>query len=269
MTTSDKPYTFDRVVRMVITLVLFGLFGFLIWYLRGVLVPFAIAMLIAYLMNPLVNLIQKRVENRVLSVVLSIMAVTVVLGGIAIVMVPLMIAEVQHLGQLLQGFVENNEMAQRAKDMLPENIWKAIKEQIQREEVQEFFKSEKFLEIPGFLFQNVLPDAFTVISSTVSTVFLLAVGVATVILYLVFLLIDFGKVQDRWSKLIPAQYREKVVEFVNAFEDGMSKYFRGQALVAASVGVICATGYTIIGLPLGILLGLFVGLLNTWSRICR
>jgi predicted PurR-regulated permease PerM len=42
----------------------------------------------------------------------------------------------------------------------------------------------------------------------------------------------------------------------------MNRYFRGQAAVASIVGVLFATGFLIIGLPLGILLGLFIGLLN-------
>ena len=42
----------------------------------------------------------------------------------------------------------------------------------------------------------------------------------------------------------------------------MSNYFRGQAAVAAICGVLFAIGFALIGLPLGILLGLFIGLLN-------
>lgn len=40
----------------------------------------------------------------------------------------------------------------------------------------------------------------------------------------------------------------------------MNNYFRGQAIV--SVGVLLAVGYNIMGLPLGITIGLFIGLLN-------
>jgi len=42
----------------------------------------------------------------------------------------------------------------------------------------------------------------------------------------------------------------------------MKRYFRGQAAVASIVGVLCAMGFWAIDLPLGILLGLFIGLLN-------
>ncbi len=42
----------------------------------------------------------------------------------------------------------------------------------------------------------------------------------------------------------------------------MNKYFRGQAIVAACVGVLFSIGFLIIGFPMAIGLGLFIGLLN-------
>ena len=42
----------------------------------------------------------------------------------------------------------------------------------------------------------------------------------------------------------------------------MNRYFRGQATVASIVGVLFATGFWLIGLPMGIFVGLFIGLLN-------
>jgi predicted PurR-regulated permease PerM len=42
----------------------------------------------------------------------------------------------------------------------------------------------------------------------------------------------------------------------------MNKYFRNQALIAFTVGILFATGFKIIDFPLGITLGLFMGVLN-------
>ncbi len=42
----------------------------------------------------------------------------------------------------------------------------------------------------------------------------------------------------------------------------MNHYFRGQALVAFIVGILFCIGFSIIGLPMAIVLGLFIGLLN-------
>ena len=42
----------------------------------------------------------------------------------------------------------------------------------------------------------------------------------------------------------------------------MNQYFRGQSLVAFTVGILFSIGFLIIGLPLAVVLGLFIGLLN-------
>ena len=58
--TEQKPFTFDRVVRILLSV---GILAGLIWltgYLSDVLIPFAVALLLAYLTNPLVSLIQKK-----------------------------------------------------------------------------------------------------------------------------------------------------------------------------------------------------------------
>ena len=45
-------------------------------------------------------------------------------------------------------------------------------------------------------------------------------------------------------------------------QDGMNKYFRGQALVAFCVGILFSIGFLIIDFPMAIALGLFIGALN-------
>ena len=75
------------------------------------------------------------------------------------------------------------------------------------------------------------------------------------------LLLDYETVRA-WKNLVPSPHRDSIVGFVDDFESAMSNYFRGQAAVASICGVLFALGFVLVGLPLGILLGLFVGLLN-------
>ena len=42
----------------------------------------------------------------------------------------------------------------------------------------------------------------------------------------------------------------------------MNAYFRGQSLIALTVGILFSIGFSIIGFPMAIGLGLFIGLLN-------
>ena len=62
--------------------------------------------------------------------------------------------------------------------------------------------------------------------------------------------------------LLPNKYRTFASNLVRDVQDGMNKYFRGQALVAFCVGILFSIGFLIIDFPMAIALGLFIGALN-------
>jgi predicted PurR-regulated permease PerM len=91
---------------------------------------------------------------------------------------------------------------------------------------------------------------------------LAAFGLAVILLYLVFLLVDFQRIQSRWGELLPEAARGQIQGFFVEFETAMSRYFRAQFVVAMLTGTMFAVGFSIIGLPLAILLGVMLGILN-------
>jgi predicted PurR-regulated permease PerM len=256
-----KPYTFDRVIRIGITV---GLLWGLIWllgYLSDVLIPFAIALLLAYLINPLVQLIQKKIRNRLIAVIFSLFAVAVFLALAVWLLIPAIVQEIGQMGHILSRLVSNTDLAEQAAKRLPPDLWQALKDYAARKEVQEFFRTENFWKIAAAVTRKVLPGVWGLITGTAS--FLMGlIGLAIIGLYLVFLLLDYQKVKEDWKYLIPPAYRTTLTEFVNDFNFGMNRYFRAQALVASIVGVLLAIGFWLIDLPMGILMGLFIGLLN-------
>ena len=258
---NGKPYTLDRIVRIVIAV---GLLGGLIWllgYLSDVLIPFAVALLLAYLINPLVLLVQKKVGNRVAAVFISLFAVLMGVVLLGWLFIPVITKEIAHMGKILTAVVSNSDLAERAATHLPPDLWQAVKDFAARKEVQDFFKTENFWSIAEGITRKVLPGVWGVITGTASFI-MGVVGLAVIGLYLVFLLFSYQKIKESWMDLIPPAYRDAVTGFVDEFNLAMKRYFRGQAAVAFIVGVLFALGFWIIGLPMGIVLGLFVGLLN-------
>ena len=82
------------------------------------------------------------------------------------------------------------------------------------------------------------------------------------LLYIIFLLIDYEKITQNWHKYIPEKIRGSVQMLLHDLDRNMNAYFRGQALVASIVGILFAIGFQIIGLPMGIGIGLIIGVLN-------
>ncbi len=256
----QRPYTFDRVVRILLSV---GILAGLIWlagYLSDVLIPFTVALLLAYLTNPLVTLVQKKIPNRAAAVSISlfgIIAIAIFLGWFVI---PMIAGEVVQMGRIVTDLVNNSDLAEKASQQLPADLWQVINNFFARPEIKNFFKDINIWKIVQAVAKQVLPGVWGLITGTAS--FLVGlIGLFVIGLYFIFLLLDYETVQG-WKDLVPPAYRDSIAGFVNDFESAMSSYFRGQAAVASICGVLFALGFALIGLPLGILLGLFIGLLN-------
>jgi len=87
-------------------------------------------------------------------------------------------------------------------------------------------------------------------------------GLVIVLVYLIFLLLDYPEYERTWKSFLPPNYRAPIVDFLVQFNTVLRRYFRGQSVVALLTGALMSLGFTIIGLPMAVPLGLFVGLLN-------
>lgn len=260
MLLGNKKFTFDRVVRIAIGAGILWGFVRLLAFLSDVLIPFAIAVLLAYLINPIVTWIQKRIPNRVAAVAITLVLCITILFTAVILLLPLILGEIAETGKMLTQ-LNNANLQQFTSRVLPADFWEALRQFTNRDDVQAFFRTDKFAEMLQEYARKILPGIWGVITGTASLM-LGILGLTIVLLYLIFVLIDFEKLKGGWPELIPPEYRAPIKDFVNEFNEGMKRYFRRQAVIAGIVGSLFALGFWLIGLPMGIFLGLFVGFLN-------
>lgn len=255
MNTETRPYTFDRVVRLVIGLGVGGILLWLVYRLRGVLLPFLISWLLAYMMHPMVKFVQTKLKlkNRVLAVTATMLFLLGILIATIAIIVPLVSAEVNKMSVLIGEYTNGT----KAVSILP-LAW--------QDDFQAFLSSIDFralLHSDGFrvLAQKTVPQLWNIVGSSISALAGLTV-VFICLLYLVFILNDYDKITNGWLNIIPEKYRPLIAGITQDVEEGMNRYFRGQALIAFLVGILFAIGFSIIGLPLAIVVGLFIGVLN-------
>jgi len=79
---------------------------------------------------------------------------------------------------------------------------------------------------------------------------------------MIFILLDYDKINQLWMNMIPHKYRPFVSKLTIDVESSMNNYFRHQALICIIVGVLFATAFQIIGLPLAIILGGLIAVLH-------
>jgi predicted PurR-regulated permease PerM len=255
MNFAEKPYTFDRVVRILISIaIVIGLY-LLVKSISGALLPFLIGWLLAYLINPLVEFCQNklRIKNRGLSIGVALTATAGVIVGLFYALWPYITNELSHFVEIMDYF--RNEAGQIR--ILPSAWVDFINQHIDFDEIARNLTRgdiEDILNRAGTWVGRVFSGSVSVLG-WVWVVFL-------VLLYMVFILIDFDKIVRGFPELLPPKYKNTVLMVLHDLKVAMNRYFRGQALVVLCVTVLYSTGFALIGLPLGILLGIFIGILN-------
>lgn len=247
--------TFDRFVRGVLWVVLFVVVVLLLRHLSGVLIPFFVAWIMAYMIYPVVLFFQYkcRLRNRVLCIALALLALLLVITGIVLVTIPPAIAEFMKLkGVAISYFTQltsDGRFGAIANELInkyiSDNKWVEL---IQNDNVVEGMR-EALSKLFNFLYGTVeiFVGFFTVFAT---------------LLYLFFILYDYEEISNGWLKFIPSKSKPLCQAVANDVKQGMSAYFRGQALVAFCVGVLFSIGFLIIDFPMAVAFGMFIGLLN-------
>lgn len=251
----DRPFTFDRVVRLSISFLLIGAGIYLIYTLRSVLLPFLVAWLIAYLLNPIVRFIQTklRLKKRFVAVLITFALLIGLLTLLFIGITPLVENELYQINTListydLQSFTVNG---------IPMSVHDFITKNIDFDSIRNVLSKESASETIKYL----IPTLENIVSNSISFIFGFTV-VFVIILYLIFILLDYDKINKLWMDLIPHRHRAFVSKLTVDVERSMNTYFRHQAVICVIVAILFAVGFQIIGLPLAIVLGILIGFLH-------
>lgn len=258
--TERQPYTFDRVVRILFGAVfVVGLF-YLIYILRGALLPFLVAWIVAYMLNPLVEYNKRvfKLKGRVLAITLTFVEVIITFALLCVLVLPSVIDEIGVMRKLLSDYVYNSSSI----PFVPQEVHDFIQQNIDFSQLSSLLSREQWLSI----IEDSFSGAWGFITGSVGEIINI-VSWLIVLLYIVFILLDYDKILVGFQRMIPQKYRPTVVSIVNDIEVSMNRYFRGQAVVAGLVGILFCIGFLIVGLPMAIVLGSSSGC-STWSLIC-
>lgn len=247
---------FDRFVRGALALAVLVVAFFLLSYLSPVLLPFFVAWVAAYMLYPIVRFLQYKchLRNRILCIFLTLMLVGGVIAAVSYVMVPPFVEEMGHVKEVAARYIGKTA---RYQDSLPQSVETFIRKNISPEQIEKLLK-EKDVQAA---IKNIVPKAWNFIWSTAGWVINMIASLIG-LLYFFFLLKDYELYSEGWLRYVPQRHRSIVSQIVGDIETGMNGYFRGQALVALSNCVMFSLGFWIIGFPLPIALGCFIGLIS-------
>lgn len=246
----SRPFTFDRVVRMLIALAIIFVIVLLIGKLKNVLLPFCLACLISYIMEPFVEFNQRllRRKGRVMAVFVTIFDVTVILAIILYFFIPMVGNEFEQMESMLKEYSDYKFSI----PFLPDNVTAVIE--------QKFDISKLLDELSSGRGSIILSKGEDLLSTTIEMLMHSLEWLLTFI-YIIFILIDYDKLGDGFKLLVPQKYKAPVFQVMRDIKDSMNIYFRSQLLIAGCAAVFYCIGFSIVGLPMAIVMGLLVGIL--------
>jgi putative membrane protein len=250
-----QEITFDRFIRGTLFVALLALFVAGINWLSAVLLPFFAAWAIAWILAPVVNFLYVRcyIRPRFLAVILTLIGTTAIAVGALWLIVPPFLDGILHIKDALLRYLQNDS----GHVVLPNWMQNLLQEWLDSLQLEHKLKQGNVLQ----MLRTSLPHVWNVVQSTANVVISLASS-AFALLYLVLLLADYDHYATIWLKYVPRSQRAFLEKLSNDMAHNMRGYFRGQMLVAISNGVMFSIGFWLIGLPMPVGMGIFVGVLS-------
>lgn len=250
-----QEITFDRFIRGTLFVALLALFVAGINWLSAVLLPFFAAWAIAWILAPVVNFLYVRcyIRPRFLAVILTLIGTTAIAVGALWLIVPPFLDGILHIKDALLRYLQNDS----GHVVLPNWMQNLLQEWLDSLQLEHKLKQGNVLQ----MLRTSLPHVWNVVQSTANVVISLASS-AFALLYLVLLLADYDHYATVWLKYVPRSQRAFLEKLSNDAAHNMRGYFRGQMLVAISNGVMFSIGFWLIGLPMPVGMGIFVGVLS-------
>lgn len=242
-------------------LLLAGISLYILYFLREVIPPIALALILIFLLNPLVTRLERRgVRRGIGTALIYLVFLGVVIVGLSLLLPP--------LGGQINDMVKRGPEIQQNAIATVEDVAGSLNISLDaiglgnlasEQQGQPPGRSEKstrsFLEdLGGRLFAGAGRFATGALHLIVN--FILAPVFAA------YLLIDLPKIQKAGLHYMPPRLREEWLPVLERIGNTVGSFFRGQLLVAAIVGIMSCLVFLIIGLPFWLPIGLLAGFFN-------
>ncbi|HEX2687068.1 MAG TPA: AI-2E family transporter [Kofleriaceae bacterium] len=230
---------------LIVTFVVLGYF--VLSYLAAVLAPILTAFGIAYLLNPLLERLVKRGASRAVGAGLLLATFVAILATAITFLAPTVAHQLSEFVTSLPRFFDNlSAWTKQHFDIQIPSDWKAY--------ITSDHLSDTLGEVSGPMRE--------IASAAVGGVFSVLGVLAEFLLVPVFsfyFLTDWPDILRRLDHMIPPRRRAEVREVAGDIDRVVAGWVRGQAIVTTTLAILYAIGFTAVGMPLSLPIGLLVG----------
>lgn len=244
---SSRPFTFDRVVRIFFTIAVACIILYFLYDLRDVLLPFFVGCLIAYIIEPAVKWNQKvfHMKSHPWAVVVTTFEAILIAAVLCFIFIPIIEKEFAQLSAMLDLYFRKGDPA---VERLPVAYHRFI---------HSHFDIDRIInDMEKINLTDLLENSWKEVTSGLDKILGL-LGWLIVFVYVLFILLDFDKYERGVKNLVPEKYKPAFSSVVHDVSWTMKRYFRNQALISFITGCCYIAGFSIVGIPMAVVIGFF------------
>lgn len=242
---------------LLINLILFSqtsyLFNPLKDFISAIGVPVACGAVIYYLVKPIYDYLLNKKVPKGIAILLVMVSVIVIFIMIITSLVPIIQKQLLDLVSQLPYYYQI--ISEQVEKFMQTGFFETIQEQFNK-------INTDFIQSITERLNGILNFTFSGIGSVVGIIGDIVITIMTMPVILYYLLKDGNKVIPFVTRMFPTRSQHKISVMLNEMNQQVSSYIRGQITVAICVGFTYIIGYTLIGLPYGVTIGMIAGLLT-------
>lgn len=242
---------------LLINLILFSqtsyLFNPLKDFISAIGVPVACGAVIYYLVKPIYDYLLNKKVPKGIAILLVMVGVIVIFIMIITSLVPIIQKQLLDLVSQLPYYYQI--ISEQVEKFMQTGFFETIQEQFNK-------INTDFIQSITERLNGILNFTFSGIGSVVGIIGDIVITIMTMPVILYYLLKDGNKVIPFVTRMFPTRSQHKISVMLNEMNQQVSSYIRGQITVAICVGFTYIVGYTLIGLPYGVTIGMIAGLLT-------
>jgi predicted PurR-regulated permease PerM len=243
------------VLRVVFVLLVVGGILWVISKITGLILLLVLSIFFAYLVSPLVEFLRRprtirrrtMAIPRVIAIVLAYLLITAAIAFAVFVILPSLSSQFP-------------EFANQAKA-----YWKSLGDKTQQ--IIEYSRSRRMPPTVVDAVNNAVPKVVEKVSATATEFATAALGYVVYLPWLIlipilafFLLKDAESFRRSALLMLPrGRWRWRGDEFFQDVNSTLAAYIRAQLTACLFIGVVCALGFTVLGLPGGLVMGVLAG----------
>ena len=226
---------------------------YLLWLLAPMLMPFAVAAMLAYLGDPLADRLERLGLNRSWAATIVFMVLLIVVGGVLLLLIPLIARQIENL---IENLPRYGEWAQNT-------AWPWLQARLHLD--PRMFDSDRLLAAIKSHIGSIGGVASTVLGKVSRSGLGIVLWLTNLVLIPVvafYLLRDWDRLVATIDRMLPRSIQPTIAHLAHESDKVLGAFVRGQLLVMLALGVFYGAGLTLVGLSVGPLIGMVAGLLS-------